>query len=237
MADAYYARHLNAQRLKRVYEIASPPVSRYLESEIDHLTAKARPGDRILELGCGYGRVLAPLTRLTGHGCGIDTAPANIVMARAEHPELHLLVADAACLPFCAGSFDLTLGVQNFISACRVPPEHLLAECLRVTRPGGRVALSSYAEAFWPHRLAWFRQQAAEGLVGPIDEAATGDGVIVCTDGFRATTFRESDFTALAAAAGVVAEISEVAGASLFCEISLTKAVSKRATVHDRAPK
>ena len=49
-----------------------------------------------------------------------------------------------------------------------------LAAAVDVTRPGGRVLFSSYAEAFWDHRLAWFRLQAREGLLGEIDEAATG---------------------------------------------------------------
>jgi SAM-dependent methyltransferase len=128
-------------------------------------------------------------------------------------------VMDAADLKFEDDFFDLVFGVQNFISACKVPPETLLGEALRVTKPGGRVMLSSYAEEFWPHRLEWFRQQAGEGLLGPINEAATGDGVIVCEDGFRATTFSPADFQALAQACNVDADTYTLDQSSLFCEI------------------
>lgn len=221
MPETYYAKKLNAERLKRVYEIGRPRVRQYLQSEIDHLAGFVRPGMRILELGCGYGRILAPLAQIAGRGWGVDNAPDNLVLAKDGHPELHLAVMDAADLGFDNQSFDLVAGLQNFVSACKVPPELLLRECLRVTRTGGRIFLSSYADRFWPHRLEWFRHQAAEGLLGPIDEAATGDGVIICKDGFKTTTFSPDEFSALTAAVGVGARIYIVDNASVFCEIQV----------------
>jgi SAM-dependent methyltransferase len=217
----YYAKNLSADRLRRAYEIAGPRVRQYLRAEIDHLALMVKPGDRILELGCGYGRVLAPLAAIAGQGWGVDNSQDNIDLAKAEHRELNFAVMDAADLEFGDHCFDLVLGVQNFISACKVPPETLLREALRVTRPGGRVVLSSYAAEFWPHRLEWFRQQAEEGLVGPIDEAATGDGVIVCQDGFRAFTFSPEDFRTLAQARGLDSHVFTIDQSSVFCEIQV----------------
>ena len=57
-ANAYYAQKLSADRLDRVYAIACPRVRQYLQAEMDHVQAAIRPGDRVLELGCGTGRVL-----------------------------------------------------------------------------------------------------------------------------------------------------------------------------------
>jgi len=37
MNKTYYAKKLNAERLRRVYEIAGPRVCQYLQAEIDHL--------------------------------------------------------------------------------------------------------------------------------------------------------------------------------------------------------
>ena len=88
-----------------------------------------------------------------------------------------------------------------------------------VTRPGGRILFSTYTPGFWEDRLAWFRLQAGAGLLGEIDEAATGDGVIVCRDGFRATTVGPPEFAELAGAVGVNSRIIEVDDSSLFCEM------------------
>lgn len=223
MDKAYYAKKLSAQRLRQVYEIAGPRVRQYLQAEVGHLAGFVKPDDRILELGCGYGRVLAPLADIAGQGWGVDNSPDNLELARQENPKLNFDLMDVASLDFGDDSFDLVFGVQNFISACKVPPETLLQEAMRVTRPGGRVFLSSYAAEFWPHRLEWFRQQSQAGLLGPIDEAATGDGVIVCQDGFRATTFSPDEFAALAESCGVQAGIYLVDQSSVFFEIQVSQ--------------
>jgi len=219
MDRGYYVQKLSAARLERVYAIANPRVQRYLRAEIDHVAGRVKTGDHILELGCGYGRVLEPLARIAGRAWGVDNALESLRLCRQRHSSGYLAVMDAAALAFKDHRFDLVLGVQNFISACKVPPRQLLRECLRVVRPGGYVLLSSYAAEFWPHRLAWFRQQAQEGLLGPIDEKASGNGVIVCRDGFTATTFTPRAFDALARSCDVRPQIYVVDGSSVFCEI------------------
>ena len=57
--------------------------------------------------------------------------------------------------------------------------------------------------------------------MGEIDEEATGEGEIVCKDGFTATTVRPADFAALTADLGGVVTIETVAGCSVFCEIEI----------------
>ena len=94
-----------------------------------------------------------------------------------------------------------------------------MAEATRITRPGGSVLFSSYAEAFWQDRLDWFRCQADHGLLGEIDEAATGNGVIVCKDGFKATTFGPDRFISLCNDLGFNPEITIVDDSSIFCEL------------------
>ena len=219
MDRSYYARKLSARSLDRVYEIAGFRVRQYLQAEIDHVRTVIESGDRVLELGCGTGRVLTALKPPGGDAWGVDNARESVHLARNRRPDCHWVVMDAAALGFRDGSFDVVIGVQNFISACKVPPEILLRECLRVTHSGGRILLSSYAASFWPHRLAWFRAQVGEGLLGAIDEDATGDGVIVGKDGFRATTFSPEDFAGLAGRVGVEAEIYEIDGSSVFCQV------------------
>lgn len=218
----YYSERLSAERLRACYEIAPPAVRDYLEAEIAFVSERISPSDRVLELGCGYGRVLKRLAVKAGRAFGIDTSIASLSMAAgflAGQPNTGLAAMDASCLAFEAGAFDATVCVQNGISAFHADQRKLLGEALRVTRPAGLVLFSSYAERFWPERLAWFRMQAAAGLIGEIDEEATGHGVLVCKDGFRATTVDEGGFKELAASLSVSPRLWQVAGSSLFCEI------------------
>ena len=220
MKKDYYAKKLSAERLRKVYEVASPRVRQYLEEEIRFVLDRVSPDARVLELGCGYGRVLEKLASGTKRVVGIDTSRESLAMAVHQSRGGYMLaLMNAVSLGFAEKSFDLVACIQNGISAFKVEPLDLMREAIRVTRPGGRVLFSSYTERFWPHRLEWFRAQAGHGLLGEIDEEATGNGVIVCKDGFRATTFRPGDFLALTATLGLTAKILEVDGSSTFCEI------------------
>ena len=218
----YYAEKLAADRLRRCYEVAPPRVRAYLEAEIEHVLGRIGPSDAVLELGCGYGRALTRLAPRAQRLIGIDTAVPSLELAAerlGEFANTHILAMDAVALGFRDGVFDMVVCIQNGISAFKVGQTDLIKETVRVTRSGGRVLFSSYAEKFWDCRLEWFEIQAANGLLDEIDHTRTGNGVIVCRDGFRATTVGPKEFAALVSAVGVQSTIVEVDGSSVFCEI------------------
>jgi 2-polyprenyl-6-hydroxyphenyl methylase/3-demethylubiquinone-9 3-methyltransferase len=231
MSTAYYTEKLAAERLQLCYELAPPAVQEYLAAEIRHVLqvirccrADAGVPPRILEAGCGYGRVLRELAPVSGAAVGIDTSLASLGQARhylAAHDNVTLVQMNALDAAFADGTFDLVCCVQNGISAFHVDQRQLLAAAVRVTAPGGTVLFSSYADTFWEQRLHWFRIQSAHGLVGEIDEAATGNGVIVCRDGFSATTVGPEQLAALAHGLGTSTRVEVIAGSSVFCEITV----------------
>src|SRR5213593_5274917 len=51
-------------------------------------------GQRVLELGCGVGDLLAAVK--PARGVGVDFSPATLALARRSHPHLEFRVADAA---------------------------------------------------------------------------------------------------------------------------------------------
>lgn len=215
----YYAAKLSAERLREVYEVASPRVRRYLQSEIDFARSWIEPGDDVLELGCGYGRVAFELARSAGRVVGIDTSPESLELARTlagTDSRCEFLEMDAANLAFGDGEFDVVVCVQNGICAFRVDAARLVREALRVTRAAGRALFSTYAAEFWPHRLAWFEAQAAAGLLGEIDHEKTGNGTIVCRDGFRTGVLDPEELAALGRTVGNEPAITEVDGSSVF---------------------
>ncbi|MBD3335175.1 MAG: methyltransferase domain-containing protein [Candidatus Eisenbacteria bacterium] len=228
----YYAEKLSGERLERCYQVASPRVRRYLDSELQHALETVASGHRVLDLGCGYGRTLPAVADRAGAVVGIDSSFGNLSHGAPRLVSLsncRLAAMDAARLAFPDAAFDRVLCLQNGISAFHVDQRELLCEALRVTRPGGLALFSSYAERFWEDRLEWFRRQAAAGLLGEIDEEATGGGVIVCRDGFRATTVTPDRFRRLAQGLAADLQVREVDGSSVFCEL-------RRRTSRDSPP-
>jgi len=202
--------------------VAPPRVQQYLRAEIDHIRSLMSPGDWVLELGCGYGRVLFELDDVAGGLTGIDPAVGSLEYGQQlanGSGRVRFAAMDAAELGFAEHSFDLVLCVQNGICAFGTDQARVLGEAVRVCRSQGRVLLSSYADEFWPHRLEWFELQSAHGLLGEIDHEATGDGVIACKDGFRSGRMRSEDFEMLARRLGLGGTIEVVDGSITFCEV------------------
>lgn len=220
--DQYYSEKLAAERLKKCYDIATPKIKQYLEAEIQHVLRHVTPGDLVLELGCGYGRVLQRMADLTPKSIGIDTAYESLEYASQKglvDDRCTLIQMDAASLAFKDGKYDVVACIQNGVSAFKVNPQHLIQECIRITKPEGICLFSSYCEEFWEPRLEWFRLQSEEGLLGEIDWDATHDGTIVCYDGFKATTMSVEDFESLAKGVGLRPRIVKVDNSSLFLEL------------------
>jgi len=221
----YYADKLSGERLRKCYEIAPPRVQQYLAAEIQHVLSRVGVEYTVLELGCGYGRVVFELARIVRQVVGIDTSLHSLALAQQlAKPEItcEFISMDAANLGFADDTFDAVVCIQNGICAFGIDQVLLLREALRVTRQGGTVLLSSYAERFWPHRYQWFELQAGRGLIGEIDHDSTRNGVIVCKDGFRAGAMSPNDFRELCLQLGLRPKIEEVDGSSLFCEVNVS---------------
>lgn len=219
---SYYDKTLSAEKLMRVYEIAPPRVRQYLDAEVDHVLQSIRSEDTVLELGCGYGRILPSLARKSKMVIGIDTSHGTLLLGHdvlSGITNCRLLQMNAVQLAFSDFVFDCVVCIQNGISAFHVDQQRLIRESLRVTKPGGIVLFSSYSGTFWKDRLEWFRLQAEADLLGEIDDEKTKDGVIVCKDGFTATTVNEEQFESLTRDLNVETHIVEVDESSLFCEI------------------
>lgn len=219
----YYSDKLSAKRLQRVYEIAPPRVKQYFDAEVNHVLKKIYNQDLVLELGCGYGRILPSLVKKAKSVFGIDTSLSSLILGKellGNNSNCFFAQMNAVQLSFPNNFFDVVVCIQNGISAFHVNQKKLILESLRVAKPNGIVLFSSYSEKFWNDRLQWFQLQSDAGLLGEIDYVRTINGNIVCKDGFTATTVSPVQFKTLTSDIhNVIVNIEEVDNSSLFCEI------------------
>jgi SAM-dependent methyltransferase len=82
--------------------------------------AMARRGARILDAGCGAGRLGGYLASVGHHVVGVDVDPVLIEAAKQDHPEANWLVGDLAELDLSARGisdpFDLILSAGNVMT-------------------------------------------------------------------------------------------------------------------------
>ncbi len=97
-------------------------------------------GARVLELGCGTGRILSRIAPVSQEAVGVDLSESMAKHARQRG--LDVRVASVCELPFDDDRFDLT---YSFKVLAHVPElETALREASRVTRPGGHLLLELY---------------------------------------------------------------------------------------------
>jgi len=108
-----------------------------------------RPGDRVLDLGCGKGATSVFLVREAGVDVvavdwWVDEQTLSGVMEAAGVADRVTAVhADARNLPFADGEFDAIVSIDAF--EYFGTDVHLLPSLLRVLRPGGRIGMSTPA--------------------------------------------------------------------------------------------
>lgn len=98
----------------------------------------ARGDERALDVGTGAGALALALAPLVREVVGVDRSPELLALARERAaPNTVFVEADAAHLPFDGASFDLAGTLRTLHHVPR--PELVLAELVRVTRPGGHI--------------------------------------------------------------------------------------------------
>ena len=99
-----------------------------------------RPGEGVLDIGCGTGRLTSQISA-RGGGCdvtGTDRSLAMLAQAHGHYPDAAVYVqADGATLPFPGAAFDAVFSTATFHWI--KDHDRLFAEIYRVLKPGGRL--------------------------------------------------------------------------------------------------
>ncbi|MGE4277746.1 MAG: class I SAM-dependent methyltransferase [Lawsonibacter sp.] len=213
----YYAESLNSQKLFQVYDTAIPRIKQYFDAEIDFVRQRLKGHERVLELGAGYGRIVRELAPYCASIIGMDISEESVRLGGSylrDFPNADMVAMDIHEMNF-PHPFDVILCLQNGLSAMRAD-DSVIQRVLSYLAPGGTAYISTYSANFWDHRLAWFQEQADKGLLGELDMEQTKNGVIVCKDGFRATTHSPADLESIGRNSGLTYEVTEVDESSLF---------------------
>ncbi len=161
----------------------SPVVAARIGAVLVGALAGAAPPDRplrVIEPGAGTGRVLLPLAAAGAWVLGADLSAGMLSTLRAKAQDgaggagaVRAVRADAARLPFAAGTFDAAV----LVHILHLVPDwqRVLAEVIRVVRPGGPIALgideSAPSAADWIAER-WAAQVAAAGGARPPNRRA-----------------------------------------------------------------
>ncbi|RCV51134.1 class I SAM-dependent methyltransferase [Marinitenerispora sediminis] len=129
---------------------------------VDFSLLPVRPGDRVLDLGCGGGRHAFEAYRRGAHVVAFDQDENELagvagmfaaMRAEGEAPaaEAETVKGDALDMPFDDAAFDRVIAAEIFE---HIPHDtRAMAELYRVLRPGGLAAVT--VPSWLPERLCW----------------------------------------------------------------------------------
>lgn len=121
--------------------LATNPFDRaVLHAFADLVTADG--GGPVWDVGCGPGRITAPLQALGLDVRGVDLSPEMVEVARAEHPAIGFEVGSMTALDVPDGQLA---GIVAWYSVIHTPPADLpriYAEFHRALRPGGHLVVA-----------------------------------------------------------------------------------------------
>lgn len=142
----YYVAFGRRDQNEEEFLATAAEIVRSFETELRRLQAGHHRARRALEIGCGPGRLLKPLSRYFGEIHGVDVADEMIRLARErlrDIPHAHVHATNGAELAqFADSSFDFVYSYAVFqhIPSREVVMQYL-AETRRVLKPGGLARL------------------------------------------------------------------------------------------------
>lgn len=121
--------------------------------------ARIGAGQRVLDVACGTGVVSITAARTGAQVTGLDLTPELLQAARDNARIAGLTIewheGDAEALPFDSGHFDVVVSQYGHIFAPR--PQVAMDEMLRVLKPGGTIAFSTWPPELMMGRLFMLR--------------------------------------------------------------------------------
>ncbi|MEU0623317.1 class I SAM-dependent methyltransferase [Streptomyces rubiginosohelvolus] len=163
---------------------------------------EAGPGARVLDVGCGSGTMSAAAVARGASVYAVDAEPGMAAATRRAVPGVTAHIARLPELPYANDTFDAVVG--NFVLNHVGRPLAALAELRRITRPGGRVAVTIWRAPGAAGQTLIARAAQTAGLTRPAWLPA-----LAPEDDFPRT---QEGFAALLDAAGLLeAECSETA--------------------------
>jgi ubiquinone/menaquinone biosynthesis C-methylase UbiE len=158
--DINYARYL-LEKTRKDYNLIAEDFSRtrrQMWEELKFLEEYVIDGKKILDLGCGNGRLYELLKDRTIDYYGVDFSEKLIEIARSRYPKARFQVADVLNLPFPNNFFDKIFSIAVFH---HIPSRQFrlqfLREAKRVLKPEGKLILVVWNLNTWKKSLLFLK--------------------------------------------------------------------------------
>ncbi len=117
----------------------------YLWDDLKPLLKYTRNGDKVLDLGCGNGRLYQLFDGMSIDYIGLDASEELIKKAQEKFPEVNFAVGDMRELPFPDDRYDVIYSIAAFHHLDNAEDRlKALSEIRRILKTGGKVVMTNW---------------------------------------------------------------------------------------------
>jgi len=140
-----------------------PPMTRYLRE------VGGPRGKRLLDVACGTGRTLGQIQQAHPELklYGLDLSPYYVQVAREALDDVSLVAENAEQMPFADATFDIVTSTYLFHELPSNARRRVIAEMVRVCKPGGLVVIEDSAQRVEGGAIAFFLERFPEDFHEP----------------------------------------------------------------------
>ena len=209
-AVAFFERHGQSNFLDVCYAAAPPRIQAALVEELEFLRRVLQGSGRVLELGCGNGRLLEALRDCVSQWVGVDFLESYLRHARAQRrlaAGTALVAGRAPGLPFANAVFEVVVCAQNMLGLMGDQKLAVLREAKRIARPQGTLVFLVYSALSLVPRVEWYTEMHRRGMMAPLDWARSTPELLITEDGHASECFRRERLEQLFCEAGFTPRI------------------------------
>ncbi len=185
-----------------------PPIllQQFFELDLKYIHTNLEANKEVLEVGCGFGRLLPELSKLSRNVTGIDFSDLQLSQAQeivANLKNVQLLKMRAESMAFRSESFALSLCMNCTLGNMPNIEKTVVEEMVRVTKSGGKVIIRIFADTE-AVRLAQYENYNRLGLTNIRDNGSA----ITTDEGFYSRRFNKTELQELFKKTGLTPTIT-----------------------------
>ena len=188
----------------------------YLKAEDNYLLKVLKPNSIILDVGCGEGRHLKLLAKISKKLFGIDYSKSMLEIARKElsnFNKIELFLEEANKTHFQNNYFDYSICMFNTLgNISKSKQKDVLVELKRITKKYGKIIISVYSENALETQKEFYKN------IG-LDIIKTDDDFVYTKQNINSERFTKEKLENLFIFANSKAKIIQLTPISYVCEI------------------